>query len=157
MSLKPADRCLLISISFSSSQRDSSQMIFRGKPSRNFWTASASGLRYKASLRKGMWNIYKIYAVIYFFSPLCLFSCDKISTQQSFENHAPEIVSGFLILSPFTSLCFFSLLQWIQEEAVHLFGPVHGLHQPQAARLETERGAVPPTEKRAGPTDHGEI
>ncbi len=50
-----------------------------------------------------------------------------------------------------------SLLQWIQKEAIHLFGPVDGLHQPQAARLQTERGAVPPTETRAGPTDHGEI
>lgn len=50
-----------------------------------------------------------------------------------------------------------SLLQWLQEEAVHLFGPVDGLHQPQAARLPAERGAVPPTEKRAGPTDHGKI
>lgn len=36
----------------SSSPKDSSLMISRGKPSRNSWTASASGPRYKASLRK---------------------------------------------------------------------------------------------------------
>lgn len=48
-------------------------------------------------------------------------------------------------------------LQWLQEETVHLSGPADGLHQPQAARLQAERGAVPPAEKRAGPTDHGEI
>lgn len=39
---------------FSSSLRDSSQMISRGRPSRNFWTACVSGPRYRASLRKGM-------------------------------------------------------------------------------------------------------
>lgn len=49
------------------------------------------------------------------------------------------------------------LLQRLEGEAVHLSGDVHGLHQPQAARLPTERGSVPAAEERAGPTDHGEI
>lgn len=55
------------------------------------------------------------------------------------------------------TLYVFFFLQWLQEEAIHLSGPVYGFHQPQAARLQTERGAVPPTEARTDPTDHGEI
>lgn len=57
----------------------------------------------------------------------------------------------------YTRTLILSLLQWLQEEAVHLFGPANGLHQPQAERLQTKRGALPPTEKRPSPTDHGEI
>lgn len=45
----------------------------------------------------------------------------------------------------------------LQEEALHLFGPVHGLPEPQAAGLQAERGPVSSAETRAGPADHGEI
>lgn len=76
------------------------------------------------------------------------------------SNNLARFLAHNLYLSFHTHTVFsalFSLLQWFQEEAIHLFGPVDGVHQPQAARLQAERGALPPAEKGAGPTDHGEI
>lgn len=107
---------------------------------------------------KHLWG--KVCAVIFY---LCLFPFPFPSVT---FHPPPLILSGSVsyLVTPHTytlslfSLHFsLSLLQWLKEEAVHLPGPADGLHQPQAARLQTERGAVPPTEKRAGPTDHGEI
>ena len=73
----------------------------------------------------------------------------------------PHVLSSRPSSLPVTLLTFsnplFSALQWLQEEAVYLPGPADGIHEPPAARLPTERGAVPPAEARAGPTDHGEI